>query len=346
MKWTVEETDLPKGFVIEWAEPGRYIFSYRDLLFQGDGIDAPRRMLAKVRAKPLRSLLSRLRPAQRLLRFMFYNVVPLADGSIFYTFDKSVGVIRDGVARGLGGLSRPARVLRAGCTADADGDVYFGEYIANDRREPLNIYRYRPGASSLEVAAKLPPGFARHIHGIYFDRFEGRLVALTGDLPHECRFVVSSDGFANCEVLYEGDESYRAVSILFDEEAIYYGTDAERRANIIYRIDRSTGLRTALGEVNGTVFYSKSFAGHLIFATTAENAPSQKRNAAELWATDGSSPPECIASFDKDHWPGGLFMFGTIHFPFANDLDDRLYFSLVGVRGDGKTFVLRPGSQN
>jgi hypothetical protein len=346
MNWTVEETRLPRGSVVEWAEPGKFILSRNDQLFVCGDPHSAWRSIAKAPASQIRSLTARFRPFQRLLRFMFYNVIPLADGSIFFTFDKSVGIVRNGSATVLAGLERPARVLRSGCAVDPSGDVYFGEYIANDRREALNIYRFSPGSDHVETAAALPPGFARHIHGIYFDEFDKRLVALTGDLPHESRFVISSDGFSSYEVLYEGDESYRAVSILFDKDAIYYGTDAEHRANVIYRIDRSTGRRTALGEVNGTVFYSKRFAGHFIFATTAENAPSQQRNAAELWATDGSGPPKCLASFPKDAWPGGLFMFGTIHFPFLNDLEDRLYFSLVGVRGDGKTYVLRPGRQN
>jgi hypothetical protein len=35
-------------------------------------------------------------------------------------------------------------------------------------------------------------------------------------------------------------------------------------------------------------------------------------------------------------------MFGTIHFPYANSLDDALYFSLVGVKEDNRTYKISP----
>jgi len=51
-----------------------------------------------------------------------------------------------------------------------------------------------------------------------------------------------------------------------------------------------------------------------------------------------------LTSFEKDGWHPTLFQFGTIHFPYRNDLDDALYFQLVGVRGDNQTFRLRAKS--
>ena len=47
-----------------------------------------------------------------------------------------------------------------------------------------------------------------------------------------------------------------------------------------------------------------------------------------------------VVKFQKDSWHGTLFMFGTIHFPYANKLDDELYFSLVGVKEDNQTFKI------
>ena len=85
------------------------------------------------------------------------------------------------------------------------------------------------------------------------------------------------------ETVGEGDETWRAVSMVFTEDSIYYGTDAEYRANQIYRIDRKTGERESLGEINGTVFYSKRIGENLYFTTTAENAPAQTENVASIW---------------------------------------------------------------
>jgi hypothetical protein len=337
----LEINEIPhlKGYTIEWAEPGRYLISRNNELYSATDIDGELTLIGNAGAPFWRQAAANFRPLQRLLRFMYYNAVPLGD-EVFVTFDKSVGVFRDGRYVALGGMPRPFRVLRAGCAVDADGSIYFGEYIPNDDRSPLNIYRYAAGNDAFEIAATLPAGYARHIHGIYRDDVTGRLFCLMGDADHESRIIATSDGFATYEEVGGGDESWRAVSILFDSDAFYYGTDAEYRDNVIYRVNRSTGDRTELGTVNGTVFYSKRVGREMFFATTAENAPSQTDNVAAIWHLDYDGQLSNIASFPKDALPGGLFMFGTIHFPHTSALADRLYAHLVGVRGDAKTYEI------
>jgi hypothetical protein len=340
MNWRTEEIPELRGYTVEWAEPGNYYLSRRNVVYRSTDLKPPFKKVATISARWWKQAASSFRLAQRLLRFMVTNVVPLANGDLFVTFDKSVGVVRDGVYKALPGLTRPCRVLRSACAVDGDGEIYFGEYLANEERGEMRVYRYSPGSDSIETAYTFPAGSIKHIHGIYFDKFTGSLLCLTGDDESECRMIRTFDGFRTSEIVGEGDETWRAVSILFDENAMYYGMDAEFRSNHIYRLDRATLDRTSLAEVNGTVFYSKQLGPELFFATTAENAPSQTENVAAIWNV--SSEGECreIAKFHKDRWHGTLFMFGTIHFPYANNLNDGLYFSLVGVREDNRTFKI------
>jgi len=275
------------------------------------------------------------------LRFMFTNVVLLANGDLFVTFDKSVGIVREGKYEPLKNLTRPCRVLRFGCAVNRNGDIFFGEYIANTERGEMRIYKYVQGADALEIAHTFPPGSIRHIHGIYFDKFSDALFCLTGDDEKECQILRSSEGCKTMETVGAGDETWRAVSILFDEKSFYYGMDAEYRANHIYKISRENLERKSLGAVSGTVFYSKQIARNLFFTTTAENAPSQTENAAALWLVDANGDLQNVCSFKKDRWHPTLFMFGTIHFPYVNRFDDRLYFQLVGVDGDNQTFCVK-----
>jgi hypothetical protein len=374
MKWNVSEIPKLKGYCIEWAEQGNYILSKRNRLYHAESLGGPLTFIAEIDAPLYKKFASRFRLGQRLLRFMVTNVIPLRDGGIFVSFDKSVGIVRDGVYRALAGLVRPCRILRSAVAMDANGDLYFGEYLANDERGEIRIYRLRSGADSLEVAYTFPAGEIKHIHGIYFDRITSELYCLTGDAPSECRILKTKDGFRSIETVGSGDESWRAVSMLFEEDAIYYGTDAEFRSNNIYRFERSTGERTDLGSVSGTVFYSKRFGGNLFFATTAENAPSQEENVAAIYVVDPSrvgddnktvagdsvgsdsvagdtvagegvafSKPVEIARFPKDIWHPTLFMFGTIHFPTENLDTDRLYFHIVGAKGDAISFEVQRG---
>ncbi|MEO6051105.1 MAG: hypothetical protein ABIP78_07215, partial [Pyrinomonadaceae bacterium] len=67
------------------------------------------------------------------------------------------------------------------------------------------------------------------------------------------------------------------------------------------------------GGVSGTVFYSKKINDDLFFTTTAENALSQKENVATLWHINAKGDCKNLASFEKDLWHNGLFMFGRIH---------------------------------
>ena len=79
----------------------------------------------------------------------------------------------------------------------------------------------------------------------------------------------------------------------------------------------------------------------MFFATTAENAPSQIENTASLWHVDPHFKCEKLVSFPKDRWHPALFMFGTIHFPYINGLANSLFFNLVGVKGDNRSFCVK-----
>ncbi|HEY8560615.1 MAG TPA: hypothetical protein VIL74_09590 [Pyrinomonadaceae bacterium] len=341
MDWTIESVPELNGFTVEWAEEGNFYLSRRNILYRSENLKPPFKKIAAVAAPFWKQAASVSRLAQRLLRFQVTNVVPLENGDLFVTFDKSVGLVRGGEFKPLPGLKRPCRVLRAACARDARGDIYFGEYLANDERGEMRIYKFAAGADALEIAHTFPANSIKHIHGIYADEFTNSMVCLTGDDERECRMIRSFDGFRTTEVIGEGDETWRAVSILFDENAFYYGMDAEFRANHIYKVDRNGGARKSLGEVNGTVFYSKRLAGSLFFTTTAENAPSQTENVAALWRIDENEFCRKVVSFEKDFWHPTLFQFGTIHFPFQNKLRNELYFHLVGVKEDNRTFRIR-----
>lgn len=340
MHWEIEHIPELEGYTVEWAEEGNYFLSRRNVLYHSRDLKPPFKQHAVIDASTWKKAASRFRLAQRLLRFQVTNVIPLSNGDTFVTFDKSVGIVRDGVYQPLKGLERPCRVLRSACAVDRNGFIFFGEYLANTERGLIRIYKYASGGDALEVVYTFPEKSIKHIHGIYFDRFTNSLFCLTGDDLHECRILQTFDGFKTAKIIGQGDETWRAVSILFTEKYLYYGMDAEFRSNYIYKFDRRTDARSSLGEVNGTIFYSKQVGDDLFFTTTAENAPSQKENAAALWRADKNDVCTKLLSYEKDRWHKTLFQFGTIHFPYVNLLNDSLYFHLVGVKGDNQTYRL------
>jgi hypothetical protein len=340
MGWTLEEIPELRGYTVEWAEEGNYYLSRRNRVYRSADLSPPFEKTADIPAPGWRRLASNSRLAQRLLRFMVTNIIPLENGELFVTFDKSVGTAANGEYTEAAGLARPTRVLRSACAVEGE-NIYFGEYLANDERGEMRVYRYTKGEKALSVVHTFKPGSIKHIHGIYKDPVAGSLYCLTGDKPRECMILRTDDGFGSMETVGSGDETWRAVSLQFTEDAIYYGTDAEHRANRIYRLDRVSGERVELGEVNGTVFYSRRMGDELFFATTAENAPAQKENVAAIWHVDAVGNLNEVARFKKDIWHPTLFQFGLIHLAAGPDAGDTLYFHLVGVEGDGRTYSLR-----
>jgi len=113
MSWTVEEVSELQGYTIEWAETDRYYLSRRNQLFETNSLKPPFQYIAAIDAPSWKQLAGRFRLTQRLLRFMVTNVVSLGNGDLFVTFDKSVGVVRQGKYEELKGLIRPCRVLRS-----------------------------------------------------------------------------------------------------------------------------------------------------------------------------------------------------------------------------------------
>jgi len=341
-RWLLEEIPTLRGYTVEWAEPRRLILSRRHRLFLVDGTASAPRLLGSFPAAAWRRLAARSRIAQRLLRFMFYNVLCMSDGSVFVTFDKFAGVLDGNGLRVLEGVARPCRVLRGACAVDRDGSLYFGEYLNNAERHEVHVYRYAVADRRTEIVHTFPAGSVRHVHGIYFDPHTDSLWCLTGDNGKECRVLRTRDGFRTIEAIGQGDETWRCVSVLFTKDSLYYATDAEFRQNVIYRMDRKSGSRAVIQEVDGPVYYSAAVGDDLFFAVTAELCPSQTSRSATLWNLNPEGTCSPIASILKDRLPVGYFMPGTLHFPLGPGLAGELIFHGVGLIGfDNRTYMAR-----
>jgi hypothetical protein len=337
----LREEPLPRGLTVEWIEAGRVFLARANELYVADSLHGMRRHVATVPVPAWKSAAARSRLAARALRFLFYNVLPLEDGELFVTFGRTVAFVRDGIVTLPDGLLRPTRVLRGAC-AWWRGAVYFGEYLDNAERHEVPVYRSSPSSRSVEVAYRLPRGTARHVHGVYADPFDPAALWITvGDAGAEPRIMVTRDGFRTVNVLGGGDESWRAVSLQFTADAIFYGTDAEFVQNVIYRVDRKSGQRDRIVDIEGPVYYSTAAAGRLFFGVTAELCASQQGRFAALWCIDESQGAKRIATFEKDRWSVPFFLPGTIDFARGPRTLDSVVFHMTATVGDGRTFAVQ-----
>lgn len=339
--WKVTEERRLRGYAVEWAEPGKLLLSRGNHLYCTSSLDAPISCVAAFPLSGTASLAIRMRLAQRALRLFFYNVLCLEGGETFVTFGRQIGVFRDGRFDQLTGRSRACRVLRGGCAVGPSGDVFFGEYLRNPERGPIRIYRYSPGSSCVTVVHEFPSGDVRHVHGVYSDPFDRSLWCLTGDLEHECKLLRSINGFRTFDVVGTGDETWRSVSAIFTSNAVYYGMDAEFRTNHIYRIDKRTGERRDLGQVDGPIYYSKAVGDDLFFGVAAELCPSQVGRSATLWHVNEHNSLSRVVGYEKDLF-GKHLMPGTLHFPAGPGLPNQLIYHAVALAGaDNRTYIAR-----
>jgi hypothetical protein len=340
--WRLDELTAWRGYSFEWAEGGKLLVTCRRDVCEADDCFATPHRLAALPMPWWQAAAASLRPIQRLLRLMFYNLVPVKNGTFLVSFGKRVAVIENGEFHAVSGIRRACRILRGACADADDGGLFFGEYVNNPARDEIFIYRLDALARRSEVAYAFPPRSIRHVHGVYRDPYTSELWCLTGDRPHECQMLRTRDGFSTLDVVGAGDESWRAVSVQFTKDAVFYGSDAEFAQNYLYRIDRCTGRRDVLAPIGGPVYYSCRSGGEMYFAVTAEMCPSQTDRCASLWRVGEDGGTERILQMTKDHWNKKYFMPGTLHFPSGPGLDDRVLFHAVGLaRADNRTFSLR-----
>lgn len=338
MDWSITEEASLRGYSVEWLGPDEMIVSRRNQLYRRRNRE-PLAAWGSVPSMWWERAASQLRPLQRLLRAMVYNVVVQDAETLLVTYGRSVWLCRDGRFEPVRGLLRPCRVLRGGLAVDRGGRAYFGEYLTNRARTAMRVYCLEPRSARAEVVHEFPAGTVRHIHGIYHDPWSGALWCLTGDFGAECRMLMTQDRFRSLEVVGMGDESWRCVSLLFTPTHVFYATDAEFERNRVYRLERTSGHREQLGELDGPTYYTHACGGDLFFAVTAELCPSQHGRSASLWCLDSRGELRRLTGFEKDSLPVNLFLPGTLHLPAGPGRSDEFYLHGVGLRGaDGRTF--------
>lgn len=310
-------------------------------ILRSETLEGPFERIACIPRPITRRLLGATRLGRRLARETIYNLIPMDDGSLFFSYGNEVGFIAGDVVTFLTGIMNKCRILRGGCTRLPDGSVVFGEYFDNAERTAVHIYRVEPGATRLEVVHRFSPGEVRHVHSVNWDPFTQKAVVATGDIGDECRIIAFDPDFASSQVLGMGTEDWRAISPQFTRDAVYFGTDSQFKQNRLFRCDRTTWALNAIADVNGPVFYSTQVSDGWVFGTTAELCPSQTSAEAILYHVDATTDQvHMLARFTKDRWPTRYFQFGILNFPIIDHSIGQIPVSGTALTGLDGRFVL------
>lgn len=183
--------------------------------------------------------------------------------------------------------------LRGGIAVhDKSNCAYFGEYL-NGHDRSINVFRINVSSRLVEACWSFSRSEIKHIHAIHYDRFRNRLWICTGDLDHESAFYYTDDEFRTVHRFAGGDQSWRAIALLFDESGMEWGMDAGKDApaeaiNRIYRYDFQTAERTELAVIGNPAYSALAFEdGTALMQTSFE--PDRLQDTTEemtLWFRD------------------------------------------------------------
>lgn len=167
--------------------------------------------------------------------------------------------------------------------------VYFGEYLNGHERD-IRVCRVDARARKVQACWSFARSEIKHIHAIHYDRFRNRLWICTGDQDHESSFYYTDDEFASVHRFAGGDQSWRAIALLFDETGMEWGMDAGKDApadaiNLIYRYDFAEAKRSVLATIGNPAYAAHEFTdGTAMIQTTFEPGRLQDtREEAALW---------------------------------------------------------------
>lgn len=162
--------------------------------------------------------------------------------------------------------------------------VYVGEYSLNQNRERVNIWKGVNDGKDWSIVYSFPKNSIKHIHSVQFDKFDNKIWVTTGDENDESRILYSTDEGKTFKAIGEGSQQWRAVSLMFDENNVYWGTDSPNIQNYVYKWDRANEETTEIQKIDGPVYYSTELNnGDLVFATTVEYGKGEWDDAAHVW---------------------------------------------------------------
>ncbi len=332
------------GGEVHWLNGSEALASRGYRLLAGDPSQGTWERVGLLPAHPVDRALARTGSVSRLLRLGIHAACRLTSGTILVVLTGRVFRSTDG-----GRTFEPThhfplgrKPARVGFTAIPTGQVYCGEYVAQvERVHPIGIYRSEDDGRTFGQVHRFEPGQVRHVHCIQADPYEPGLWVGTGDLGDECRILRSVDGCETFETIGQGSQQWRAVSVMFRPDAVYWGTDAGRDAsnerNWIRRWDRAARRLEAIQEVQGPVHGSTQLAdGTMVVSTGVEGGVNERDDHAHLWASRDGRQWQELASWQKDAWPFRV-QYGVIHFAHGQETSNVLCLNLRGLKGHGLT---------
>lgn len=254
-------------------------------------------------------------------------------------------------------LRRGRRTLHRGLSFSAPY-LYVGDYWANRERQAVNLYQINVSNKEHQVFYQFPAGSVRHIHNAQIDPYTGWLWISTGDEDQECQICHFDTNTGKRTLVGEGSQKWRAVSLIFRPNAVYWGTDNPLGENQIWRYDRKSGKLENIGTVRGPVYYGKGIQegkvetacsqelsnhGYCVFGTVVEFGNGQQDRFGRIYVVPAEqnenllstvpTPPNEVYRQPKDGWHKRYFGYTVFELNVGHIGHNRFWATHKGFQG-------------
>jgi len=334
MKLHIHKT-IP-NMVIHYIEQDEILTSSNYTIYNSRDEGITFNKVADLKVPFLTQMLARFRLFDRGLRLGIRSLKKLNSRTILAIANRKIFRLKEDQVKIVHSFKNGFGPLREGWCEDDKGDCYLGEYLLNNRRKsPVNLFKSIDDGRSWEIIHSFTN--IRHIHCVQYDPFSKRSWLGTGDEDQESSISFSEDEGKTWTQIGSGDQMFRAVSLLFTEDHVYWGSDTQTIQNYLYRYVRKSGEIERIVAVDGPVFYSTILAnGIKLFATTAEGIDTVGKSAewnrkeAHIWASKDGTQWEDIESWEKDFLPY-ILGYGRVLFACGN-YGDNLYLTTEALK--------------
>lgn len=287
------------------------------------------------------------------------NKILLSKGNHIYELDLTSGQLSNGFYCGVG--IRPLCFTSVKGITTIDDGIYFGGYLGNSDRAPVNIYKYI-GKDEWKVVYTFPQGSINHVHSIVSDTYRDCLWILTGDFDEAAAIWRVTDNFQECERVCFNNQKYRACVAFAVPEGLLYATDTPFSDNYIYVLNPDTYQLNVIQDIKGSCIYGCQWKDKYVFSSTVEGDGRStsrlefyfgrrrgvgiKDSYVHLYIGNLTNGFEDVYKEKKDFLPYYTFQFGVFKFPYGNNNSNRLYFQPIATNNDLKLMMIDDNRRN
>jgi len=287
------------------------------------------------------SNLARIRLSARLFRAEIADLLILKDGSRVLIGKKGIFVAQKDSMEYKKTFSIPRGTRPLNICEGADGTIYFGEYLRNIERTSVHIYHSHDGGVTWKICYTFKKDTIRHVHGIFYDKYEDKIWFATGDWDGECIIGNTSNDFKEVNIFKHGGQKYRTVELFFFKDFIIYGTDTEFEKNCIYKVNRKNATLERVQNVQGSIMSGSNNGNKIVISTTVEPSDVNTDQYSYVWFSEDGVNWKELCSFEKDLFDPIYFQYGRIKFPRNAIVGNKIFFTGHALKGiDGKTVLL------